>query len=93
VGVSLHNHPVLPLVVPLAGGERGDVRNRRLAPALEVLGSQVVWAPPGGSQREEEPKQTHRWPHAHVHFTEVDEDRHQHEGVRCQVMKLEVVVL
>jgi hypothetical protein len=53
----------------------------------------VVWAPPGGLQREEEPKQMHRWSHNHIHLIEVDEDRHQHERVRRQVMKLKVVVL
>jgi hypothetical protein len=37
--------------------------------------------------------QTHRWSHAHVHLTKVDEDRHQHEGVQHQMVKLEIIVL
>jgi hypothetical protein len=60
---------------------------------LEVVGPQVVCTPPGGSQCEEGLDQTHRWPHAHVHLTKVDEDRHQHEGVQHQMVKLEIIVL
>jgi hypothetical protein len=51
------------------------------------------WAPPGRPQHVEKPKQAHQRPHANEHITEVDKDRHQREGVRRQVLKLEAVVL
>jgi hypothetical protein len=44
----------------------------------------------------EEPKQARRQSHTHVHLTEVNEDRHQREGVHLQVMEvmeLKAVVL
>jgi hypothetical protein len=39
MGVSLHNHPIIPLAVPLAGGEGGDIHSWTLAPVLEVVGT------------------------------------------------------
>jgi hypothetical protein len=57
--VDLYNHLVIPLAVPFAGAEGGDVHGQRLAPVPEVVGPQVVCAPPRGSQREEEPEQAH----------------------------------
>jgi hypothetical protein len=39
-------------MVPLARAEGGDVHSQRLALVLEVVGLQVVCAPPGGSQGE-----------------------------------------
>jgi hypothetical protein len=53
----------------------------------------VGGTPPRGSQRKDEPEQAHRRPHAHIHFTEVDKDHHRRNGMRCQMMKLETVVL
>jgi hypothetical protein len=38
-------------------------------------------------------KQAHRQSHAHVHLTEVNEDRHQHDRVWWQVMELKAIVL
>jgi hypothetical protein len=35
--VALHNHPILPPVVPFARAKGGNVRSRRLAPTLEVV--------------------------------------------------------
>jgi hypothetical protein len=35
----------------------------------------------------------HRWPHTHVHLTEVDKDRYQRDGVPRQVVDLKTVIL
>jgi hypothetical protein len=60
---------------------------------LEVVGPQVICAPPRGPQREEELEQAHRRLHAHIHLTEVDEDCHQGNGLQCQMVELETIVL
>jgi hypothetical protein len=59
MGIGLHNHAIIPHAVPFAGAKGGDVHGRRLAPMVEVVGPQVVCAPSGGSQHEEELEQAH----------------------------------
>jgi hypothetical protein len=39
------------------------------------------------------PEQAHQWSCTHEHFTEVGENHHQHDDVRRQVVKLEIIVL
>jgi hypothetical protein len=81
VGVYFHQHPILPPTLPLAGAEGGDVFGRTLGPMLEVGATEarrllVHWA-----QHVEALEQTHRRLHPHEHHREVDEDRHQRDGV------------
>jgi hypothetical protein len=77
----LHNHPITPPVVPLTRGEGSDVHIWTLGPVLEVVTTDGGHPLSRRAQHVEEPKQEHRWPHAHVHLIEVDEDRHQRDGV------------
>jgi hypothetical protein len=56
---SLHNHPIIPLTVPLAGDEGHIVRSWTLGPMLQVVGTDGGRAPLGRAQHVEEPKQVH----------------------------------
>jgi hypothetical protein len=69
-------------MLPLAGSEGGDVPGGTLGLVLEVVATDARWVPAHGTQHGEAAEQSHRWPHSHKHLTEVDEDRHQHDGVR-----------
>jgi hypothetical protein len=60
---------------------------------LDVLATKEGWAPFLGAQQVEEAEQAYRQPQAHIHLTEVNEDHHQHDGVRHQVLELKAVVL
>jgi hypothetical protein len=91
--LCLHNHPIIPPAVPLAGAESGDVHSQTLGPVLEVVAAKGGRYFPGRAQYVEEPEQAHRRPHAHVHLTEVNEDHHQRDVVRRQVVELKVVGL
>jgi hypothetical protein len=78
---------------PPARGNRRDVAGVVRCPALEVVAvdEQRAWA--RSFQHEEAPKQSHRWPHPHVHLAKVDEDGHQSDGVGREMLQLEPVVL
>jgi hypothetical protein len=62
-------------------------------PALEVVATDERRAWARSLQHEEALEQPHRWPHPHVHLTEVDEDGHQSDGVGREMLQLEPVVL
>jgi hypothetical protein len=87
----LHNHPIISPAVPLVGAESGDVHSYTLGPVLEVVATEREHSFPERMHHVEEPEQAHRRPHAHVHLTEVNEDRHQLDGVRRQVVELKAV--
>jgi hypothetical protein len=81
VDVRLHQRPVFsPPFLPARGNER-DVAGVARCPALEVVTADERWACAHSLQREEAPKQPHRWSYPHIHFAEVDEDGHQSDGV------------
>jgi hypothetical protein len=80
VDVYLHDHLVLPPVVPLAGVEGVDVHRWTLGSVLEVVAAE-------GAGR------VHRRPHIHVHLVEVHEDCHQCGRVRRHVLELKAIVL
>jgi hypothetical protein len=42
MSIDAHNHLVLPLAIPLAGGDGCDVRNRGRGLELEVIGADQV---------------------------------------------------
>jgi hypothetical protein len=44
---NLHDQPVLPPVVPIAGGEGRDVHGWTVGSELEVVGIELGRAPPG----------------------------------------------
>jgi hypothetical protein len=93
VDVGSYDHPVFTPAVPLAGVDGHDVLDQALGPKLEVVGTDQAPALPGPPQHVEQPEQVDQWLHANEHLTEVDEDRHQNEVVRRQVLQLEPVEL
>jgi hypothetical protein len=86
VDVGPYNHSVFPLVILLVGANGRDVRDRPLGPDLKVVGIDQAGALPGPPEHVEHPEQGDRWPHADKHLIKVDENRHQNEGVRRQVL-------
>jgi hypothetical protein len=68
-------------MVPLARAKGGDVHRWTLGLVLEVIAAERDRFSPGRAQHVEAPEQMHRRPHAHIHLTEVHEDRHQRDGV------------
>jgi hypothetical protein len=81
VDLSLHHHLVLPLAVPLARGDRGDVWCRALDPVLEVVTTDRPRVKTSGVQHMVEPKEAHICLHAYVHLIEMHEDHHQGDRV------------
>jgi hypothetical protein len=60
---------------------------------LEVIATEEGCALPRRVQLVEATEQVHQRPHKHIHITKVDEDCHQRDGVRRQVMELKDIVL
>jgi hypothetical protein len=87
VDVGPYDHPVFSSVIPLARAIGLDVRDRALGPKLELVGIDQARALLGPPQHVELPEQADRWPHTDEHLTKVDEDHHQNEGVRRQVLR------
>jgi hypothetical protein len=93
MGVSLHQHPIFPLALPLAKTEGKDVLARTIGSMLEVVAAKARWVLARSMQHVAAVEQAHRWSHSHKHLIEVDEDCHHCDGVRRQVLKLKPVML
>jgi hypothetical protein len=76
-------------MIPLVGGDSGDVWHMALDPVLEVLVADGPRITPSVAQHMVEPEEAHRWPHAYVHLAQMHEDLHQGDGVWRQVLQLE----
>jgi hypothetical protein len=56
MGVMPHDHPVIPLAIPLAGTNSHDVRNRSLGSELEVVRGNWIHPLPGLARHVEQPE-------------------------------------
>jgi hypothetical protein len=93
VGVGLRNDPAFTPILPLRAGEGGDVGARHPVPKLEVVRADLAPAPPGPNQGIEMPEDGGAGAHPHEHLHEMDEDRHEKDGVGGEMVKLEAELL
>jgi hypothetical protein len=93
MGVSSHNHPVLPPAIPLALANCRNLHNWGPGSELEVVRVDWFCPLPGPAQHMEQPEERDGQPHADEHLIEVDKDHRQDEGVWRQMLKLESIKL
>jgi hypothetical protein len=59
MGISLHQHPILPPAISLDGAEGRDVPRGTLGPVLEVVTIDARWVLAHGMQHVEAAEQAH----------------------------------
>ena len=93
VGVGHGHDPVGAPVLPLGAGEGTDVGAGHPVPQLEVVGADDAPTPPKPDEGIIMPEDGDAGADPHEHLHEVDEDRHQEDGVGGEVLQLKPELL